>query len=59
MDYNGFSGTRQRLTNNGTCDSHPSFAPDGNKSVIQRQSDNGRAEIWIMDADGKTVIYRF
>ena len=49
-DGSGFA----RLTDNGRCDSHPSFVwPDNSKIVYQKNVESSEdGEIWIMDADG-------
>jgi Tol biopolymer transport system component len=46
---------KTRLTFNDTCDSHPSFTPDG-KVVFQREGENGYARIWVMDGDGSNEV---
>jgi Tol biopolymer transport system component len=46
----------RRLTSNGWCDSHGSFAAGGSKIVFQREVNN-RATVWIMDAaDGANQV---
>jgi hypothetical protein len=52
---NGSAASDVRLTQNDwEWDKHPSYSPDGRQIVFfsNRENEDGRMQIWIMDADG-------
>jgi TolB protein len=45
-------GTPQQLTDTAVVESYPSWSPDGRKLAYVVERDTGKAEIWVMNADG-------
>jgi Tol biopolymer transport system component len=44
--------TQQLTQNPWQWDKHPSYSPDGGRIVYASNSDTGRMQIWVMNADG-------
>lgn len=50
------TGEERRLTNNAwEWDKHPSWSPDGTQIVFWSNRETGRAQIWVMNADGSGI----